>query len=104
MSAFEEIKAPAVFAPPAKIEEWYASAGGGAFSSINAPTAGARFEQDLPRGSAPFQLYSLATPNGQKVGIILEELGIDYDAHGQSVCVYLSAVSLLEVILYIDYI
>jgi hypothetical protein len=83
MSAFEDTKAPAVFTPPAKIEEWYSSSSGGAFSSINAPTAGARFEQELPRGSASFQLYSLATPNGQKVGILLEELGIEYDAHGE---------------------
>ena len=53
------------------------------FASINAPTAGARDEKDLPRGDASFQLYSLASPNGHKVGIMLEELGIDYDAHGE---------------------
>lgn len=35
----------------------------------------------MQRGPAPFQLYSLATPNGWKVAILLEELGIDYDAH-----------------------
>ena len=35
----------------------------------------------LPVGNAPFQFYSLATPNGQKPAILLEELGIDYDAH-----------------------
>lgn len=56
------------------------------FASINRPTAGARFEKALPRGEHPLQLYSLATPNGQKVGIMLEELlekGItaaEYDA------------------------
>ncbi len=44
------------------------------FASINRPTAGARFQQDLPIGKHPLQLYSLATPNGQKVGILLEEL------------------------------
>lgn len=47
---------------------------GGKFASINRPTAGARFEHELPRGDHPLQLYSLATPNGQKVTILLEEL------------------------------
>lgn len=47
---------------------------GGKFASINRPTAGARFEEDLPRGNHPFQLYSLATPNGVKVTILFEEL------------------------------
>lgn len=56
------------------------------YANINRPTAGARFEQKLPAGEHPFQLYSLATPNGQKVTIMLEELlqlGIkkaEYDA------------------------
>ena len=56
------------------------------YANINRPTAGARFEQKLPVGEHPFQLYSLATPNGQKVTIMLEELlqlGIkkaEYDA------------------------
>tara|TARA_B100000749_G_scaffold280223_1_gene275482 strand:- start:192082 stop:192906 length:825 start_codon:yes stop_codon:yes gene_type:complete len=60
---------------------------GGAFASINRPTAGAREEKALPRGEHPFQLYSLATPNGVKVTIMFEELlaaGIkeaEYDAH-----------------------
>jgi len=80
MSSFAATETP-VWKPPAKIEELFASTGGNQFAAINAPTAGPRVEQDLPVGSAPFQLYSLATPNGQKVGIILEELGIDYDAH-----------------------
>ncbi len=59
---------------------------GGRFANINRPTAGATHEQDLPVGRHPLQLYSLATPNGQKVGIILEELlelghaGAEYDA------------------------
>lgn len=44
------------------------------FASINRPTAGARFDKELPRGNHPLQLYSLATPNGQKVTILLEEL------------------------------
>jgi len=46
----------------------------GKFSGINQPTAGARFEQNLPVGKEPFQLYSLGTPNGVKVTIMLEEL------------------------------
>ena len=50
------------------------SENGGKFASINRPTAGARFEEDLPRGKHPFQLYSLATPNGVKVTILFEEL------------------------------
>jgi GST-like protein len=83
MSGAEESKP--IFTPPVKIEELYASSVGGTFASINSPTAGARFEKELPKGSAPFQLYSLATPNGQKVGILLEELGIEYDAHGEMV-------------------
>lgn len=59
---------------------------GGKFSGINRPTAGARYEKELPVGEHPFQLYSLATPNGQKVTILFEELlelGIkeaEYDA------------------------
>src|SRR5574344_61102 len=40
------------------------------YASINRPTAGARFEQKLPVGRHPLQLYSLATPNGQKVSIL----------------------------------
>ena len=46
----------------------------GKFSGINRPTAGSRFEQELPKGEKPFQLYSLGTPNGVKVMILLEEL------------------------------
>lgn len=54
------------------------------FASINAPTAGARTQRDLPSGDNEIQLYSLATPNGQKVTILLEELGeetVKYDAY-----------------------
>lgn len=57
------------------------------WANINSPEAGARYEQELPEGNHPFQLYSLATPNGQKVTILLEELlalGIqeaEYDAY-----------------------
>src|SRR3954453_22125342 len=47
---------------------------GGQFASINRPTAGATHDKPLPVGKHPLQLYSLATPNGQKVSIMLEEL------------------------------
>jgi GSH-dependent disulfide-bond oxidoreductase len=52
--------------------------------STNSPTAGARVQEALPAGDAPLQLYSLATPNGWKVGIMLEELEVDYDAFGKN--------------------
>lgn len=60
---------------------------GGKFASANKPTAGARHQQKLPVGEAPLQLYSLNTPNGVKVNILLEELaeldvqGAEYDAY-----------------------
>ena len=60
---------------------------GGAFAKLNRPVAGATHEKALPRGRHPLQLYSLGTPNGQKVTILLEELlsmgyeGAEYDAH-----------------------
>ncbi|MBO1254279.1 glutathione-dependent disulfide-bond oxidoreductase [Alteromonas sp. 5E99-2] len=60
---------------------------GGEFASINRPTAGARDERKLPRGKHPFQLYSMATPNGVKATLLFEELiekGIveaEYDAY-----------------------
>ena len=59
---------------------------GGQFASINRPTAGAREDRDLPVGQHPLQLYSLATPNGVKVTVMLEELleaghsAAEYDA------------------------
>lgn len=59
---------------------------GGHFASINRPIAGATHERELPRGRHPLQLYSLATPNGVKVTVMLEELlalghaGAEYDA------------------------
>ncbi|WP_423358270.1 glutathione-dependent disulfide-bond oxidoreductase [Pseudomonas citronellolis] len=59
---------------------------GGTFASINRPVAGATHDKPLPRGKHPLQLYSLATPNGVKVTILLEELlelgldGAQYDA------------------------
>lgn len=61
-----------VYTPPKiwKFEE----ENGGKFASINRPTAGARKTKELPVGKHPFQLYSLGTPNGVKVTIMLEEL------------------------------
>ncbi|WBU64595.1 glutathione-dependent disulfide-bond oxidoreductase [Paracoccus aerodenitrificans] len=59
---------------------------GGKFASTNRPTAGATHDKESPVGKHPIQLYSLATPNGQKVTIMLEELlakghaGAEYDA------------------------
>ena len=46
----------------------------GKFSGINRPTSGSRYEQVLSKGEKPFQLYSLGTPSGVKVTILLEEL------------------------------
>jgi len=58
---------------PPKVWHWN-SDNGGQWASINRPTAGARHEHKLPVGEHPLQLYSIATPNGQKVTILLEEL------------------------------
>ncbi len=70
---------------PPKIWTWKPG-NGGRFASINRPTAGATHDKALPVGSNPLQLYSLATPNGVKVTVMLEELlelghqGAEYDA------------------------
>jgi GST-like protein len=70
---------------PPKVWTWE-SPSGGQFANINRPVAGATHEKDLPVGKHPLQLYSLATPNGQKAAIMLEELlerghdGAEYDA------------------------
>ncbi|WP_313295180.1 glutathione-dependent disulfide-bond oxidoreductase [Pseudomonas sp.] len=62
------------------------AAAGGQFASINRPVAGPTHDKELPTGEHPLQLYSLATPNGVKVTILLEELlalghsGAEYDA------------------------
>ncbi len=72
------------YVPPA-VWTWD-QASGGRFASINRPVAGATHDKDLPRGKHPLQLYSLGTPNGVKVTIMLEELlalghaGAEYDA------------------------
>jgi GST-like protein len=62
----------AAYIPP-KVWTWDQPSGG-QFANINRPTAGATHDKDLPVGKHPLQLYSLATPNGQKVAIMLEEL------------------------------
>ncbi len=70
---------------PPKVWTWD-SESGGKFASINRPVAGPTHDKDLPVGDHPWQLYSLATPNGVKVTVMLEELlaaghkGADYDA------------------------
>lgn len=58
---------------PPKVWTWDKD-NGGKFASTNRPIAGATHDKELQRGRHPFQLYSLATPNGQKVTILLEEL------------------------------
>lgn len=58
---------------PPKVWEWNPG-NGGQFAAINRPTAEPRFDKELPVGRHPLQLYSLATPNGVKVTILLEEL------------------------------
>jgi len=70
---------------PPQVWTWD-SENGGKFANINRPVAGATHEKELPVGKHPLQLYSLATPNGVKVTILLEELlalgksGAEYDA------------------------
>ena len=70
---------------PPKIWEWDAESGG-RFANINRPIAGATHDKELPIGEHPYQLYSLGTPNGVKVTVMLEELlalghaGAEYDA------------------------
>ncbi len=62
----------AEYVPP-KVWSWDKESGG-RFASVNRPVAGPTHEAALPIGKHPLQLYSLATPNGQKVTIMLEEL------------------------------
>uniref|UniRef100_A0A7S4A9V9 Glutathione transferase n=1 Tax=Pseudo-nitzschia australis TaxID=44445 RepID=A0A7S4A9V9_9STRA len=62
-------------------KQWVPKSLGGIVGGMNRPTAGKRFDSELPRGEHDLQLYSLGTPNGQKVTILLEELGVDYDAY-----------------------
>jgi GSH-dependent disulfide-bond oxidoreductase len=75
---------PSAYTPPS-IWTWNKESGG-RFASINRPIAGATHEKELPIGKHPMQLYSLATPNGVKATVMLEELlaaghkGAEYDA------------------------
>ena len=75
---------PSEYVPP-KVWTWN-KANGGRFAKTNRPVAGATHEKELPVGRHPLQLYSLGTPNGVKVTIMLEELlalgksGAEYDA------------------------
>jgi len=75
---------PTGYVPP-KVWTWDAPSGG-TFAPINRPISGATHEKPLPRGQHPLQLYSLGTPNGVKITIMLEELlelgysGAEYDA------------------------
>src|SRR6202042_2414162 len=70
---------------PPKVWTW-SKPSGGQFANINRPIAGPTHDKDLPVGRHPLQLYSLATPNGIKVTVMLEELlalghgGAEYDA------------------------
>lgn len=70
---------------PPKVWKWI-TAGEGQFATINRPVSGSTHDRELPVGKHPLQLYSLSTPNGQKVPILLEELlalghrGAEYDA------------------------
>jgi len=75
---------PSTYTPP-KVWTWNKDSGG-KFASINRPVAGPTHDKELPVGRHPLQLYSLATPNGTKVTVMLEELlalghsGAEYDA------------------------
>ncbi len=79
-----ETNPPDEYQPP-RVWKWEAG-GGGRFANINRPTAGPTHDKALPVGEHPFQLYSLATPNGVKATVMLEELlerghdGAEYDA------------------------
>ena len=79
-----EPAAPSDYVPP-KVWKWEQGSGG-RFANINRPIAGPTSEKELPVGKHPLQLYSLGTPNGVKVTVLLEELlargfsGAEYDA------------------------
>ena len=74
-----------IYTPP-KVWQWD-TGNGGKFANINRPVSGSTHEAALPQGDNPFQLYSLATPNGVKVTVLFEELleaghrGAEYDAY-----------------------
>src|SRR6266567_9213058 len=80
----DSVTDPSAYTPP-KVWTWNKESGG-RFAAINRPIAGPTHDKELPVGRHPFQLYSLATPNGQKATIMFEELlalgraGAEYDA------------------------
>ena len=74
---------PTDYTPP-RVWTWQKPSGG-TFASINRPIAGATHERALPVGRHPLQLYSLATPNGVKVTVMLEELQFGSRGHVQPV-------------------
>ncbi len=84
MQERREMSDQPTYTPP-QVWTWD-SESGGQFANINRPIAGATHDKDLPVGKHPFQLYSLATPNGVKVTVMLEELlalghtGAEYNA------------------------
>src|SRR6202142_3346274 len=79
-----DVSDPSAYTPP-KVWSWNRESGG-RFASINSPISGPTHDKELPVGLHPLQLYSLATPNGVKVTVMLEELlalghsGAEYDA------------------------
>ncbi len=79
------MKESSEYSPPA-VWKWN-TASGGEWAKLNRPIAGSTHDQELPVGKHPLQLYSLATPNGVKITLMLEELlalgfdGAEYDAH-----------------------
>ena len=85
MNGLRAMTEASYYTPP-KIWKWE-SESGGFFSNINRPIAGPTHDKELPVGKHPLQLYSLATPNGVKVTVMLEELlalgvkGAEYDAY-----------------------
>jgi GSH-dependent disulfide-bond oxidoreductase len=84
MSGVLQMSDSSEYTPP-KVWSWN-KASGGRFANINRPIAGPTHEKELPVGKHPMQLYSLGTPNGQKITVMLEELlalghtGAEYDA------------------------
>lgn len=78
-----DAEATSPYVPP---EVWKYESSAGSKMTMNRPTAGPRFDKELPVGKHPIQLYSLGTPNGQKITILLEELlamghkNCEYDA------------------------
>ena len=83
--------APEAYTPP-KVWKWDRPSGG-RFADINRPIAGPTHDKELPVGAHPMQLYSLATPNGVKVTVMLEELLAKEEEHADDMAKLLSRVS-----------